>query len=1191
MKLDKIVLNGFKSFADKTEFTFDQRITGIVGPNGCGKSNVVDAMKWVLGNQSPKSLRSGQMTDVIFSGSSSRKPSGLAEVSLSFSDMRGLGIEQDCLDITRRLYRSGESEYLINNKVCRLRDIRELFMDTGVGVSAYSIIEQGQIDQLLQASKVDRRVIFEEAAGISKFKAHKKEALRKLERTEQNLLRLADIVGEVQKQLRSTKLQAGKARSYLSYTERLKELRVNYSLAEYDKIVTQTREKNAALAEQQERFGSVAAEVARYDASLSQMRSTLMESESQINRWDSALIGARSKIEQQLDRIGTLKARMEELAGRKKTASEQIRTLAGQSRQLTEDLTRSETHLRDNEQILASKQDALLGLEDRMHEIQTELSRIDADLEDEKSGIIDLVRRTAQLHNEIQSLNQYRNNLNGQKDRLSGRASVVERQLAELLTDKAQYQAKLSDILAVLDDLQRNLEVKRGEMAAIDGRQAQASEQIAHERAHYSGLSSERKVLGDMEAKREGLSETLKAILKARSENQGERYGYIEGIVADLLGAAPDQAGIVEAALEGCTDMLVVNRTGAFLEDSQLQSQLTHRVGVLCLDRLEPFVDLADLSSEAGVLGRVVESVRFDSAYAALAWNLLGRTLLVDSVDTALRLAGRLGSGYRFVTRQSEVVEGDGSVRVGPMRQAAGLISRKSRIQQLDQEMAMAQHQMRELESQQQKNTLENEHLARLCKDFRTSIYEANTEKVDAESRLRLIEQNVKRLTEEQPVVAGEIQMLEEEISKSVQREHDSKQKLEELEQINAQRAARIQELQAIQERHRALQHDQSAVLTELKVELGQFTEQQKAIRQRLAGLQSQLQQARMAAESARTEAAGCDEQTLQAERSILAAESRASELYGEMEKAQQVSRQLHREVQQLNERQKEAEQILRQRRAEQAEVEQLMHQAQLELGQLQVRDEDLRQRVRDELQMDLVEAYQNYRQQQIDWDQVRDEITSLKDKIERLGHVNVDAIQQQDELEKRNEFLTQQVEDLNQSKKQLEQLIERINTESREKFVVTFEQVRANFQTLFRKLFGGGKADIVLENPEDVLESGIEIIARPPGKETRSISLLSGGEKTMTAISLLFSVFRSKPSPFCFLDEVDAALDEANNERFNLIVQEFKTDSQFVIVTHSKRTMGIADMLYGITMQMQGVSKKISVQFEQQDSSSDAAA
>ncbi|NLH17799.1 MAG: chromosome segregation protein SMC [Phycisphaerae bacterium] len=1190
MKLDKIVLNGFKSFADKTEFTFDQKITGIVGPNGCGKSNVVDAMKWVLGNQSPKALRSGQMTDVIFSGSSSRKPSGLAEVSLSFSDVRGLGLEQDGLDITRRLYRSGESEYLINGKVCRLRDIRELFMDTGVGVSAYSIIEQGQIDQLLQASKVDRRVIFEEAAGISKFKAHKREALRKLERTEQNLLRLADIVGEVQKQLRSVKLQAGKARSFLGYTERLKELRVTFSLAEYDKVVTQTREKSAALAEQQERFGSVAAEVARYDASLSQMRATLTESEGQINRWDSALIAARSKIEQQLERIGTLKVRMEELSGRKKLASEQIRTLVAQSRQLSADMADSQTQLQDNERLLISKQEALHGLEDRMHEIQTELSRIDADLEDEKSGIIDLVRRTAQLHNEIQSLNHYRDNLNGQKDRLNGRATAVQQQLADLLMEKAQYQARRSDIQAVLDDLQRNLDAKRGEMAALDSRQAEASEGIAHQRAHFSGLSSERKVLGDMEAKREGLSETLKEILRTRTESQGQRYGYIEGIVADLLSAAPDQAGIVEAALEGCTDMLVVNRTSAFLEDSDLQARLTHRVGVLCLDRLEPFVDQTDLSSEAGVLRRVVECVRFESVYAALAWNLLGRTLLVDSVETALRLSWRLGPAYRFVTPKSEVVESDGSVRVGPLRQAAGLISRKSRIQQLDGEMAIVQMQIRELEAQQQKNTLENEHLARLCKDFRTSIYEANTEKVDAESRLRLVEQNIKRLMDEQPVVTGEIQMLEVEISKSVQREHDSKQKLDELEQINAQRSARIQELQAHQERQRTLQQDQAAVLTELKVELGQFTEQQKAIRQRLAGLQSQLQHARMAAEAARTEATGCDEQTLQAERNILSAESRTSELYAEMEKAQHISRQLHRQVEQLNERQKETEQILRQRRVEQTEIEQQLHQVQLELGQLQVRDEDLRQRVRDELQMDLVEAYQNYRQQQINWDQVRDEIASLKEKIERLGNVNVDAIQQQDELEKRSEFLTQQVEDLNQSKKQLEQLIDRINKESREKFIVTFEQVRANFQTLFRKLFGGGKADVLLENPEDVLESGIEIVARPPGKETRSISLLSGGEKTMTAISLLFAVFRSKPSPFCFLDEVDAALDEANNERFNLIVQEFKTDSQFVIVTHSKRTMAIADMLYGITMQMQGVSKRISVQFEHQDSSEAAA-
>jgi chromosome segregation protein len=327
-------------------------ITGIVGPNGCGKSNVVDSLKWVLGNQSPKSLRSGAMSDVIFSGSGSRKPSGMAEVSLHFSDIRGLGLEQDDLQISRRLFRSGESDYQINGKSCRLRDIRELFMDTGVGVSAYSIIEQGQIDQLLKASTADRRVIFEEAAGISKYKAHKKEALRKLERTEQNLLRLADIVNEVQKQLRSIKLQAGKARNYLEYSQRLKELRVNFSLSEYHKIISTRSEKQTALAERQDRFSAAAANASRCDVSLGQLTSSVLETESQINRWDSALIASRSRIEQQLERIGFLKARIDELSERKKNAVEQIHKLTAQTRQLSAEMGNCQRDLQNNQQQL-----------------------------------------------------------------------------------------------------------------------------------------------------------------------------------------------------------------------------------------------------------------------------------------------------------------------------------------------------------------------------------------------------------------------------------------------------------------------------------------------------------------------------------------------------------------------------------------------------------------------------------------------------------------------------------------------------------------------------------------------------------------------------------------------------------------------------------------------------------------------
>ena len=1190
MRLDKIVLNGFKSFADKTEFNINRQITAIVGPNGCGKSNVVDAIKWVLGNQSPKSLRSGQMSDVIFSGSASRKSSGMAQVSLIFTEVAGMGIEQDTLEIARRLYRSGESEYVINNRACRLKDIRELFMDTGVGVSAYSIIEQGQIDQLLHKSTVERRVIFEEAAGISKFKAHKKEAMRKLDRTEQNLLRLADIVGEVEKQLRSIKLQAGKARNYLKYSERLKELRVNYSLAEYHKIITQSREKNERLARLQEKFATVASQVARSDAKLSELGSNIISSEGEINRWDNSLISAKSKIEQQYDRIDFLRSRIEELSSRKVNAAEQIGKLTAQSNDFETELRQCRKSLEDNEEVHDSRKDQLDELTDVIHDINIECGNIEATLQDEKSGIIDIVRRTAQLHNSIQSMSTYRDNLTGQKNRLSGRANEAQSQLTQLLAQKAQHRARLDDINNVIGDLQESLDQKREQMAQIDSEQARANEDLADAKEGRSGLSSELKVLADMEARRQGLSGTIRQILEAREQADQDRYDYVEGIVADVINADSDYAIIVEAALEGKTDALVINSTSKFLADSQIEENLKSRIKVICADKIEPFVDTADLSEYSSVKGRLVEFVSYDSKHAQLAWDMLGRTILVDSVDAAIELARQLPDRYTFVTTAGEVFDGQKVITLGPVGKAEGLISRKSRLHQLEIDLAGISHQITEIEVKLEKNHQQNDHLAKLCKDLRTAIYEANTEKVNTESNLNVIEGNVKRLTDEQPVITSEIEMLETEITQSVQTEYESKQKLEELEEVNEERTAHIEQLEKEIEEKRKLREVKATQLTEIKVLLGQITEQQKSMRQRITSLQSQLQHGRMAIESARTELLGCDDQILQTERNILSSESMISELFVEKEKAQKVSLQMHDKVQNMIRERDETETLLKEKRIEQADVEQKMHEVQLSLSQLAVKDEDLTQRVQEELQIDIVEAYETFEQSDVDWDEIREEINNLRSKIERLGNVNVDAIHEQEDLEQRFEFLADQVEDLTNSKGQLEQLIAKINKESRDKFQVTFDEVRANFQILFRKLFGGGKADIFLEDPDDILECGIEIMAKPPGKETRSISLLSGGEKTMTAIGLLFAIFKSKPSPFCVLDEVDAALDEANNERFNMIVQEFQKQSQFIIITHSKRTMSIADVLFGVTMQTQGVSKKISVQFDRLDSDTDAA-
>ncbi|MCE5186163.1 MAG: chromosome segregation protein SMC [Planctomycetaceae bacterium] len=1177
MKLEKIIINGFKSFADKTELAISQPITAIVGPNGCGKSNVVDSIKWVLGNQSPKALRSGQMADVIFSGCSSRKPSGLAEVGLFFSDVRGLGLEQDELQITRRLFRNGESEYLINGKACRLKDIRELFMDTGVGVSAYSIIEQGQIDQLLKASTVDRRVIFEEAAGISKYKAHKKETLRKLERTEQNLLRLADIVNEVQKQLRSIKLQAGKARNYLEYSQRLKELRVNYSLSEYDRVITQRNEKTSSLNDWKDRFGETAAITGRCDAAVSELSAALLETEGQISHWDGMLISARSRIEQQNERIGFLNNRIKELKNRKVIAGEQVSKLTAQMNQLAAQLHTLQENVTGLAQTVESKTAELGRSQEAIAQINSACIDLEAQLEDEKSGIIDIVRRTAQLHNEIQSLSSYRDNLAGRKMRLSGKAQETAQQLSSWLTEKAQQQAKLEDVRAVLSELQNGLDGKRAEMEGIGDQRGRLMETCASIKEQRSAAASELNVLSDMEARRQGLNKTLIAILNSPSDKKD----YVEGILADVISAEPQDAAAVEAALEGMTDALLVNSTGSFLADRSIHERLDSRIRVICMDRIAPFCDSLDVSDEPGILGRLIEKVRYENRFSPLVWSLLGNVLLVDSLDTAIRVSRRLDSSYRYVTPEGQVFSEGRMLNVGPVGRKTGLISRKSRIQQLQGIVDELNHQIRATEETLLQTEQKNEHLAVLCKELRTSIYEANTEKVDAESRLKVLEETIRRLKEEQPVISGEIDILEQEIQQSVQKEHSSQLKLDELEQINNQRNEHIRQLQSRFEEQRQIQRSRAAELTELRVQLGQLQEQQKSLHQQIASVQSQQHHGRVSIESSRTEVLACDEQIEQTERNILAAESRISELYMEKEQTQKTSVELHQKVKDLHEQRNTNQEMLRVHRAKQDQIEQQIHQLELELSQLQVKEEDLVLRVRDDLSIDLAQAYSSYQQQDIDWNQVRDEIADLRGKIERLGNVNVDAIDQQQELEERSQFLTSQVDDLEQSKAQLEQLIARINTESRDKFEIVFAQIRENFQELFRKLFGGGKADVVLENPEDILESGIEIMARPPGKETRTISLLSGGEKTMTAIALLFAVFKSKPSPFCVLDEVDAALDEANNERFNLIVQEFKKQSQFIVITHSKRTMSIADVLYGITMQTQGVSKKISVQFE----------
>jgi chromosome segregation protein len=1192
MKLKKLIVSGFKSFADRTEFEFDAGVTCVVGPNGCGKSNVVDAFKWVLGSQSAKSLRGTEMMDVIFNGSATRKPCGMAEATLVFDNTHGVlqidlkndgqSIATDTVSITRRLYRSGQSEYLINKAPCRLRDIKEMFMDTGVGVDAYSLIEQGKVEVFLQASQDERRSIFDEAAGISKYKARKKEAMRKLERVEQNLLRLNDILQEVEKRLRSIKYQAGKARNYQTYCEQLKEMRSLHFLAQYHTLSAGRGNLSARLDVATDSLSAVTVRIDQLEAARS-------ASEVEAVDLERAARDLQGRIASLGGQITTCQQRGDMLAARLKELDEQILSALGRSEELEAKIEAALRQRAEREVQLRQLQQSGTELEDR-HKAARELcaagelqrTHLQAQLEDAKTGTIDLFRRTAQLHNEINGLGIRRENLHGQQHRLTGRAAQIEDSLAAALTEKAQVEAKLQDVMDGLAESTRRLDETREAARRVHDGQQQLSRDLSDARERRSGIQSRVQALGEMQDRLEGVQAGVRHVVEAR---RAGKVTSIRGMIGEMIETDMAQAALVEAALAGADQQLLADSFEKLAAEAPVFREILGKnssVEVLCLDRLEPLCSDLDAATCPYVLGRVIDHVRYEPNLAPLMWRLLGRTLVVETLDDARRAAEQLGAGCRFVTAGGEVLEPDGRVRFGAAGRAAGVITRRSELAELQAAQVRLDELIEQLEGRCVSARNEMQHLDELQQGLRTAIYEANTQRVQCQSRVSQLDEQVESLRREQPIIAGDIKCLAAEIEATVQAEHDARRKADELEDLNRRRQEETARLEKDIEDARLRQQEVTDQLTEMKVALAAIEEKKRSARDAMdaaaraaEAMQHDLDNDRKQIELNRQRKADAAEAIKQAAREVDALYAQQQTLGTEFDEVEQSRFGLSQKLDEIKT-------LLAERRKQHAAEAELVNQIKIELGEVDVRIENLISRAAEEMSMDLLVLSQKYRHDdQRDWQAVEAEIRELKAKIERLGNVNLDAIAEQDELEKRHEFLGGQIKDINDSHQQLQNLILRINRESREMFLKTFEEVRGHFHVLFRKLFGGGKADIQLINPEDVLESGIEITARPPGKETRTLTLLSGGEKTMTALSLMFSIFKCRPSPFCLLDEVDAALDEQNTERFARLVAEFIDTSQFLVISHAKRTMAMADVLYGVTMQEPGVSKRISVRFE----------
>ena len=1369
MRLAKLTLAGFKSFADKTEIRFDEPIVGVVGPNGCGKSNVVDAIKWVLGEQSAKSLRGGAMMDVIFNGSATRKPAGMASVTLTFDnpvieesdqgaegardqgtegprDQRGEGqsepldsqeaeapspsgspakrlarvetsnatglaeipaeanlaggptsekpaagdnfapeprnqpskripralqLDLDQVSVTRQLFRDGTSEYLINGQRARLRDIKELFMDTGVGTDAYSIIEQGRVDVLLQANAQERREIFEEAAGISRFKQRKKEALRKLERTEQNLTLCRQRMEDTEKRLRAVKAQAAKARNYQQYNDRLRELQLQYALAEYHDLQQRLGEVNAQLADAQAKRQAAADGLTEQEEALKQAEQHQQSLSQKHKEADQQRLSKQSEKEQAEQRAAFARTNLDELHKQIEREENRLSELDERRQQLEQDQAEHEQHAEQLHQQQKEADQRLEEAQQRHKDLQHQLNEKRAALEDEKAGTTQLTRRVNQLHNEINSINAHEQSLISKRDTLDERAKSISSQLEDLLSKRDQAQQQLDETDSLIERETQQLEHQKQLSGQYDGQIRELTQRLSESKEKRSGLESRRAVLQEMQDKYEGVADPVKAVLAHRStehENQPGPFHFVRGLLAELIETDVSQAPVVEAALGDYQQALVVDRLSDVCSEQAREAidQLGGRVTFLPIDRpAEPAEGSTGLGLNGCAQGAAVRSMRSVAdliAYPewlapAIDW-LLGRTLLVRDLDAAMLLAAALPRGYRFVTERGEVLEADGRVLAGPAEASggAGLIGRRSELASLNEQLASLNEAIDADEQQLTQLSDQAAHVEQVAADLRQSLNDANAMRVELNSRIENLNGQIESLENEQPQVAAETEQIHSELRQQDEKRRAHREEADKLEQQQAEQQQRIEQIEReVSELQQSLNEAQEQT-SNARVESSKIAEQ-------LAASQRHARQQQTAAADVARQRQNVEQQLAQHRERIEELESQRDEADQQIEARQQELDELRTQCElyerKLSEAKSQLESLRQQVQSHRQSVEeadQVLHDQQMQQREIEVKLDNLRQRCRDQLEMDVDRAYERaqgdgesddpeglarldlsgvvavdatplrhgfvYLPAQtdqharavdaamanaqsnededtsasasdnafdIDWEAVEAEIAELRKKINRLGNVNMEAIDEQAELESRHDELANQVKDIEQAEEQLQSLIDQINRDSRARFEETFERIRENFagqQGLFRKLFGGGRAEIRLQPDEngevDVLESGIEITAKPPGKEPCGLSQLSGGEKTMTAVALLLAIFKTRPSPYAVLDEVDAALDEANVERFNQIVHSFLDRSHFIVITHHKRTMQACDKLYGVTMQERGVSKKVAVRFDE---------
>ncbi len=1180
MYLKSIEVQGFKSFANKIVFEFHNGITGIVGPNGSGKSNVADAVRWVLGEQSAKQLRGAKMEDIIFSGTENRKPQGFAYVALTIDNAdHQLAVDYDEVTVARRVYRSGESEYLLNGAPCRLKDVNELFYDTGIGKEGYSIIGQGQIDKILSGKPEERRELFDEAAGIVKFKRRKNEAVKKLEAERQNLVRVEDILSELEKQVGPLKKQAETAREYLRLKEELKTYDITMFLSQAEHLKTQ-------LADLEQKERAAAEQLEETQVEEEKVRQQYQTLEAELEDKETALLKLREE-------ISDTQMEKEKLEGEIRLLQEQIHNVISQDEdfnQRIENLKKEQEEKQKEEAVRRQEEEQMMGL---LAQAKKELAQAEAALLKINDDISDKTAAVEQDRNRIIAVLNEKSNVKGRIQRYETMLEQIQIRKAELSRKLIQYKSTQSAQDEAIGNLRDDLIKLQQEIADSENKKQKLEQRISelHEinlelevkrndfQQSFHAEKSRLEALRNLTERYDGYGISIRKVMELKTSNKG-----IAGVVADIIKTEKKYETAIETALGGNIQNIVTDTEQTAKELIEyLKKNKFGRATFLPLNAISsrnPFHNEKALQ-ETGVLGLASELVEVNKEYKGIAAYLLGRVLVVDHIDHALVLAKKYDYSLRIVTLEGELLNAGGSLTGGAFKNSGNLLGRRREIEELEKRVKKLENDYNQAKNQIVSNRAENsrnrEQLELLKQDLQEKYLVQNTANVS----LAHAEEEQQALLSEYRESVSENQ----EIEKQAKDIRDSMKEQEEqvlaLEEENTRLEEEISQWNGEIEEAKSQEASQSAQTEKSRINYSSYSQKMDFIRENTERIRRE-----------------CDK--LSAEIRLLTSNKETS--LADMEGKKKVIEEKKASIGQMLDRQDELKNNLQLRTKEKEDMaaarkECLKTKEELS-GQMTLLDKELyrfasqKEKLSDTLDASIHYMWDEYGMtvsEAAAWKQERAEISadsgelkkltaSLKNQIKALGAVNVNAIDDYKDVSERYEFLRTQHDDLRSAEETLLKIIEELDTGMRIQFQEKFEEIRVEFDKVFKELFGGGKGTLELVEEEDILEAGIRIISQPPGKKLQNMMQLSGGEKALTAISLLFAIQNLKPSPFCLLDEIEAALDDSNVGRFAKYLHKLTKNTQFIVITHRRGTMSAADRLYGITMQEKGVSTLVSV-------------